>query len=304
MSHDTFDADLANDYDSLIRHPLPDSSGGQRWPVLISAQPNGFRPLTIDLRTPKGPGPHPVVVYIHGGGWAFGHALVLTKKLQDMAIVDTLLAAGFAWAGINYRLSSEAQFPAQLHDCKAAVRYLRHHAGPLGLDPARIAAMGESAGGHLAAFLGLTGTRGDLEGDVGVTGVSSAVQAVVNWYGPADFLTMNGQRPDISRQADDDPENMEAWLIGAPLQRAPNLARAASPLYHVSADSAPMLIHHGDSDRLVPVAQSRLLAAAIAKAGGVVDLVEIAGADHCFWQGDTASIMPQVVAFLRQHMPG
>lgn len=304
MALDTFDRDLANDYDCLIRQPVISASGAKRWPVLISAQPIGYRPLTIDLRLPPGPGPHPVLVYIHGGGWAFGHASVLTRKLEDMAIVDTLLAAGYAWAGINYRLSSEAQFPAQLHDCKAAVRYLRHHSGALGLDPGRIAAMGESAGGHLAAFLGLTGARADLEGNLGVSGVSSAVQAVVNWYGPSDFLTMNGQRPDISRQAEDDPRNFEAWLVGAPLHDAPDLARAASPLYHVGPDSAPMLIHHGTSDRLVPVAQSRMLAAAIAAVGGVVDLIEIDGADHCFWQGDTSAIMPQVVAFLRRHLPG
>jgi acetyl esterase/lipase len=304
MEADTFDRDLANDYDSLIRHPLPLPSGGKRWPVLISAQPIGYRPLTIDLRTPAGPGPHPVVVFIHGGAWLFGHQAVVNGVLEPMAIAETLLANGFAFAGINYRLSAEALFPAQLHDCKAAVRYLRKHAAALGLDGGRIAAMGESAGGHLTAMLALTGDNPAMEGDIGVTGISSAVQAAVNWYGPADFLTMNAQRPPHARQNHDSPTSPESLLVGAPVQSAPELARAASPISYVTGRNAPMLIHHGDRDRLVPVDQSRDLAAAIRAKGGKVELVEVPGADHCFWQGDTRQIMAQTLAFLRNHMPG
>ncbi len=213
-----------------------------------------------------------------------------------------MLGAGYAVARIAYRLSGEAQFPTQLHDCKAAVRYLRKHAGVLGLDPKRFAALGASAGGHLACMLGVTGDRPELEGQVGVIGPSSAVQAVVDWYGPTELLTMDEQLGPTTFQPHNDPASPEARLVGGPIQQVKDKTRAASPVTYVSASAPPFLIQHGTADRIVPVGQGRALAAALTKSGTTVEFVEVVGADHCFWGVDPAPIMPKVLAFLNANL--
>ena len=134
--------------------------------------------------------PAPLVVWIHGGGFMFGDRRYLPETLRPNQVFDALLDAGLAVATIDYRHALEAPFPAQLHDAKAAVRYLRAHADELGISTERIGVMGESAGGHIAALVGLTAHRADLEGTHGVVGPSSAVDVVVDWYGPADLTTM------------------------------------------------------------------------------------------------------------------
>ena len=197
--------------------------------------------------------------------------------------------AGIACATVDYRHALEAPFPAQLHDIKAAVRYLRGHADALGIDPDRIGAWGESAGGHLAALLGVTGTREDLEGGLGMRGHSSSVSAVVDFYG-------------VSSLPDMPPMDTPAGLMSGALVAAvppgmsmepgpmlvggtanPVLLAAASPLGYVAADAAPFLLIHGDSDGLVPLSQSELLAGALAAAGVRNELVIIEGGDHCFF---------------------
>ncbi|MCP4386328.1 MAG: alpha/beta hydrolase [Hyphomicrobiales bacterium] len=183
--------DIAADYDRSLRHSVSLEDGRKYWPELFFARPGGFRPLTLDLHIPSGGSSFPAVVYIHGGAWMMGHPKVDNPILNAMDIVGNLNAAGFAVARISYRMSAEALFPAQLQDCKAAVRYLRKHCKSLHIDPERFAAMGESAGGHLACLLGLTGDRPDLEGALGETEPGSNVQAVVDWYGP-DRLSDNG----------------------------------------------------------------------------------------------------------------
>ena len=170
--------------------PRVTADGSRRFEGLTYAAPIGYRPLQLDVWVPSSPSRPPLVVWVHGGAWLFGDRRYLPETLRPNELFDALLDAGLAVATIDYRHSLEARFPAQLHDAKAAVRYLRAYADVLGVDPSRIGACGESAGGHLAALLGLTSTRPELEGALGVVGESSRVDAVVDWYGVADVAAI------------------------------------------------------------------------------------------------------------------
>jgi acetyl esterase/lipase len=152
----------------------------------------GFRRLSMDIWLPRNTdgGPVPLVVWIHGGAFQLGDRRELPPTFQPDSVFRLLNEAGIACATVDYRHALEAPFPAQLHDIKAAVRYLREHADVLGIDPERIGAWGESAGGHLAALLGLTGGRADLEGGLGVQGQPSSVSAVVDFYGVSSLTQM------------------------------------------------------------------------------------------------------------------
>jgi acetyl esterase/lipase len=241
----------------------------------------GFRPLQLDVWVPDGPRP-PLVVWIHGGAWLFGDRRYLPETLRPDQLFDALLARGLAVASIDYRHSHEAKFPAQLHDCKAAIRYLRHYADALGVDTARIGVWGESAGGHLAALLALTGRRSSLEGELGVLGPSSAVDVCVDWYGPSDLEAIPERSfpPEIAAilplELTESPE--EVLLAG--LDAATR--RDSAPVSHVRAGSPPFLLVHGSADRVVPLEQSEQLAAALVSAGGQAELVVVPGADHIF----------------------
>ena len=185
-------------------------------------------------------------------------------------------------ASVDFRLSGEAHWPAQVHDAKSAVRWLRARAGGLGVDPARVGAWGESAGGHLAALLGLTGA--ELDGEVGVLGPSSAVDAVVAWYAPSDLAT-------VAAGVGADPmavDSREALLLGAPVPAVPELAAQASPLSHVHPGAPPFLLLHSRDDRLIPCDQSERLADRLGQAGAPVELEAYPGAGH-MWLG-----MPQI----------
>ncbi len=251
----------------------------------------GFRRLAMDIWLPRQATatPVPLVVWIHGGAFQLGDRRELPPTFAPDSVFRLLNEAGIACATIDYRHALEAPFPAQLHDIKAAVRYLRGHADVLGIDPGRIGAWGESAGGHLAALLGLTGGREDLEGALGVPGHSSAVSAVVDFYG-------------VSSLPDMPPMDAPAGLMSGALVAAvppgmsmepgpmlvggtadPSLLAAASPLGYVTAGAAPFLLIHGDSDGLVPLSQSELLAGALTDAGVRNELIAIEGGDHCFF---------------------
>jgi acetyl esterase/lipase len=242
----------------------------------------GYRPLQLDLWVPDSPAPAPLVVYVHGGGFMFGDRRYLPETLRPGQLFEALVAAGLAVATIDYRHALEAPFPAQLHDAKAAVRYLRAHAQDLGISTERIGVMGESAGAHIAALVGLTAHRPDLEGPHGVVGPSSAVDVVVDWYGPADLGTMPRVQlpPAIAAKlppemATPPEEHLTRGLEGAALADA-------SPVTHVTAGAPPFLLVHGTADWLVPYAQSEQLAAALRDAGVPVDLVPVEGAEHIF----------------------
>lgn len=250
----------------------------------------GFRRLAMDIWLPRtAAGPVPVVVWIHGGAFQLGDRRELPPTFAPESVFRLLNEAGIACATVDYRHALEAPFPAQLHDLKAAVRYLREHADTLGIDAGRIGAWGESAGGHLAALLGLTGHRDDLEGGLGVQGHSSAVSAVVDFYGVSslpDMPAMNippGMMNGPLSAAVPDGMTLEPgpMLVGGTADAA--LLAAASPLGYVTAEAPPFLLIHGDSDGLVPLSQSELLAATLADANVRHELITIRGGDHCFF---------------------
>jgi len=227
-------------------------------------------------------GPSPVVVFLHGGGWRLGsrHSAGPAYAKAQPGPFEQFAAAGIAVASIDYRLSGEAVWPAQLHDAKAAVRWLRARAAELTIDADRIAAWGESAGGHLAELLGLTGDDAALEGQIGVVGPSSRVDAVAAWYAPSDIgavATDLGTDPT-------DPSSREAQLIGAAAPTVPELAAQASPITHVSPAAPPFLLLHGRADRMVPGVQSERLYTALSTAGADVEIYLYDGANH-MWLG-------------------
>jgi acetyl esterase/lipase len=275
--------------------------GGRVWRELFYAQPFGFRALTLSLAVPSGVGPHPVVIYIHGGGWMQGHPHSMHPNLADMGFVDKLLASGYAVARISYRLSSEGKFPTQIQDCKAALRYLAHHADLFGIDPARMAALGESAGGHLAILLGLE-TPAEFEGEEGLFGPTPKLRAAVDWYGVTDILQLDAQSLPNARFRHDTAESASGRLIGGRPSDHPDAARHASPITWVNANAAPMLIQHGVHDSVVPPGQGESLYAALVAAGVKAEWHPIENADHCFIGADTTPIMPRVLAFLNEHL--
>jgi acetyl esterase/lipase len=226
-------------------------------------------PLLLDLYTPKQLGKKlPVIVWLFGGGWKMGS--------KDFCPIAYMAASNVAIVSINYRLSGSAPYPAQIFDCKGAVRWLRANADRYHLDADHIGVFGASAGGHLAALLGTTAGNAELEGDVGGnTNYSSTVQAVCAFYPPTD-LDLLVTNP-ASRNA---ANTMVGKLLGGSLNEHLALAARASPLRFVSRDSAPFFLLHGEKDSLVPVQQSELLYAALKKAGVEAQLVIVPGKGH------------------------
>ncbi len=253
---------------------------------------NGHERQTLDLHVPGGKraGRMPTVVFIHGGGWRNG------RKSTSTAL--PLIVRGYAVAGIGYRLSDAAQFPAQIHDCKAAIRWLRANADRYGLDPDRIGVWGQSAGAHLAALLGTAGDVAELEGDLGERGVSSRVQAVCDAYGPADFLL-----GDIGGRSDN-PSGPVALLLGGPPMERRELARRASPVHWISPDDAPTLILQGGLDRTVPPVQSRTLAERLRAAGVETELLEFPEASHGGPEFKSPETLAKIAAFFDKHLKG
>jgi acetyl esterase/lipase len=220
----------------------------------------------LDLYVPeKASSPVPVIVWIHGGAWRAG-----SKDGAGPAL--RFAGRGYAVASINYRLSQHATFPAQIEDCKAAIRWLRANARTYHLDPDRIGVWGSSAGGHLVALLGTSGDVRELEGKDGPLDRSSRVQAVVDWFGPTDVTKMGGSH--------DGPRSPEALLLGGPVQVNIERAARANPITYVSKDDPPFLILHGDADPTVPFNQSELLEQALKKAGVDVTFRPVKGAGH------------------------
>lgn len=233
----------------------------------------GARSLHLDLYLPeKASKALPLIIWIHGGAWRAG-------SKNDPVPPLPLAAEGYAVASVEYRLSQEAIFPAQINDCKAAVRWLRANAARYHLDPAKFVAWGASAGGHLAALLGASDGVAALEGDVNNLKESSGVQAVVDWYGPSDLLQIGIPESDIEHN---DPGSPESQLIGGAIPENKGKAVAASPITYVSKKSPPFLILHGDKDRSVPFNQSELLDAALKKAGVDSTFIPVKGVGHGF----------------------
>jgi len=226
---------------------------------------------SLDLYLPEqraSEDPLPVVVFVHGGGWQNGD-----KGRGGLRVGPYVAGGEYIGASIGYRLTDEAQWPAQIHDCKAAIRWIKAHAGEYGLDPDRIAVMGTSAGGHLVAMLGVSAGTAELDGEIGPhPEVDASVACVVNYFGPSDLLAMGGWH--------DAPDSPESKLVGGPVQELRDTARDASPISHVSADAAPMLLIHGTEDRIVPYDQSVALKDGLVAAGAWAALLTVEGGGH------------------------
>jgi acetyl esterase/lipase len=238
--------------------------------------------------------PLPLVIWIHGGAWLGG------SHANPSALF--LLEEGYAVASIEYRFSQHAIWPAQAHDCKSAIRFLRANAAKYGVDPDRFAVGGESAGGHLAALIGTSGDVADVEGDLGTTGVSSRVHAVVDEFGPTDLTLMGEQSNGRSMIQHDAPDSPESRLMGGPIQEKQELAKTANPLTYVDKADPPFLILHGDQDNLVPLAQSEILAKALTDAGVEVTMQTLEGAGHGGPQFFSTESREQIKEFLAKHL--
>jgi acetyl esterase/lipase len=248
----------------------------------------GHERQRLDLYLPeKADRPLPLIVWIHGGAWLAGNKDGGGPPLP-------YAGKGYAVASINYRLSQHAKFPAQIEDCKAAIRWLRANAKKYQLDPDRFAVWGASAGGHLVALLGTSGDVKDLEGDGGNLEQSSRVQAVVDWFGPTDMTKMGGRH--------DAPESPESKLLGGPVQDNKDKAARANPITYVSKDDPPFLIMHGDEDKTVPFSQSELLAEALKNAGVEVTLTRIEGAGHGGREFSSEANRKIIAEFLDRHL--
>lgn len=256
---------------------------------------NGHASQALDLYVPmnKTAGvatPPPLIVFIHGGGWQAGS--------KQMCPARAFLAKGYAVASVEYRFSDVAIFPAQVEDCKAALRWLRAHAGEHGYNADKIAVWGPSAGGHLVSMLGVTGHLRDF--DVGENlDQSSQVQAVIDCYGPIDFEHYgDGPNPGIR----DDRRGTVTKLLGGAIKDKLDLARRASPITHVQKDAAPFLILQGDADPLVPVQQSRLIDEKLKSLGVESTLKILPGAGHGGPQFQSAETVGWIEAFLNKHL--
>ncbi|WP_174297696.1 alpha/beta hydrolase [Sphingomonas bacterium] len=230
----------------------------------------GYRPQIVDIYVPPSPGPHPLVLYIHGGGWMAGQTRQSGALADFPKVLAALAAEGFTVASLEYRLSGEARFPAQLQDANAALRFLRAHAREYAIDPTRVGLWGGSAGGHLAALTAVTCRDTALDPAAGNDG---CVQAAVTWYGVYDFAGMT---------ATPDGNAAGAKLLGCEGTCPADRIRAVSPVTYIDAKDPPFLLIHGTDDHTVPVAQSHLGEAALRKVGVPVESIYIPGVDHSF----------------------
>ncbi|GAB78410.1 Acetyl esterase/lipase [Austwickia chelonae] len=285
----------------------------------------------LDLYLPRErSGPFPLVIFVHGGAWSFGDKAMPLRS--NYGRLRSLLADhGYAVASVRYRFVDKAAFPAQLHDVKAAVRYLRGHAAELDLDPRRFAVAGDSAGGHLADLVGLVpdhrpaptptddpGTdpdgnderparpvEPDLEGELGDTTVSSAVQAVISYYGVSDLVGLfddrdhagcrsrsRGEKTAEGKLVRGDPEHGEGRIA----------ATAASPLTYATRTRVPMLFLHGTRDCIVPHAQSQRIYDAVRAHGSPTELVLVPGGHSAPRFYEEPEIQSKVVEFLARHL--
>ncbi len=235
---------------------------------------------TLDLYLPKTRAADarlPVIVFIHGGGWVGGN-----KSAGRAALQEFVAGGNYAAVSVAYRLAGEARWPAQIHDAKAAIRWIRANAASLGLDSDRIGVIGTSAGGTLAVLLGASRGVNDLEGEVGPhLGISSRVTCVVNRFGRLDF----DAEPESARAAPSQAKALEGRLttmFGAPFSERRAAARNGSPITHVSPEDPPVLTLHGTRDELVPITQAESFDVAARRAGARHLLIRVVNGGHGF----------------------
>lgn len=222
---------------------------------------NGNTKQMLDLYIPAGvTTPTGLIIHIHGGAFMMG-----SKGVAEQPSFVTFYNNGYICADINYRLSGDTLWPAQIHDCKAAVRFLKTHAEEYHIDTCKIGVIGESAGGNLAAMLGTTGGRADLEGlHLGSVHASSRVQAVVDLFGPVNFLTMDAEALALGFVINTNSANSpESRLMGAPVQTIPELVTRANPTTYITVDDAAFFVSAGDVDHNIPYTQGQNFAASL-----------------------------------------
>jgi acetyl esterase/lipase len=230
----------------------------------------GFRPLVLDLYQPDSPGPHPLVLFVHGGGWIGGNTRHSGALADFPQVLAQLAAEGFVVASVEYRLSGEAPFPAAFQDVRAALRHLKDKAGQYRIDPTKVAVWGGSAGGQLAALAAVSCGDQSLDAQPTARG-SECVQGAAIWYGVFDFA------PVVDRG-----EAAANRYLGCSGSCAEGSVRRASPVAYVTADDPPFLLIHGEGDRTVDVSQSRDFEAALRKARVSVESLYIPDVDHSF----------------------
>ncbi len=254
----------------------------------------------MDIYLPSGSGPFPVVVIIHGGAFLGG------DKSGEASNAAALVANGIAAVSINYRLTSEAIFPAQIQDCKAAVRFLRANATKYNLNPDKIGSWGASAGGNLSAMLGTSSGVSELEGaSLGNSSFSSKVIASVDWFGPINFLTMDAEATalgfTINTNSSTSPESK---LMGAAVQTIPTLVAKANPSTYITSDDAAFFIQVGSMDRNIPYTQSLNFYNALKTVKGSSDVSYelLDGAGHGGTQFSASSNMAKVTTFFSKYL--
>jgi triacylglycerol lipase len=240
-------------------------------------------PLALDIYMPRGPGPFPGVLVVHGGAWTMG------SRVQLAAIANALAENGYTAATISYRLAPKHPFPAQIYDCQAAVRWIRVHADEFKLDPSRIGGFGYSAGGQLVALLGTLGDNDFREQGVPENAPSARLQAVVAGGAPCDFRPLPAQSTRL------------AYWLGGTRAEKPELYRIASPAAFVSTDDPPMFFFHGARDMLVPAHSPQRMVALLSAAGVGAEMRLIPQAGHIEALFDRETLR-QALAFADQHL--
>ena len=250
--------------------------------------------LALDLYMPADANNPPLLVWVHGGAWRAGSR----KSVSTLALVQ----AGYAMASTSYRLSGVAPFPAQSHDIKAAIRFLRAHAADYGYDASRIGILGSSAGAHLAALVGVTNGNAELEGNVGGNlEQSSDVHAIVAYYPATNLVSILDQSTPFGLNLR--VPALEA-LLGGPVEEKSDLARLASPVFHVDADDPPLFLLHGDQDPQMPINQSHELHGAYKQHGLTAEFEVVHGSPHGGPAFYDAGRNRMVGSFLDAHLRG
>ena len=245
--------------------------------------------LLLNMARPKdGIGPFPAVLCIHGGGFRAGNREGHNKRCVALA------QEGFVAVTVEYRLAPKYQFPAAVYDVKAAVRWLRANAARYHIDAEHIGVTGDSAGGHLAYFLGVTGGVKQFEGDDGNAGFSSRVSCVVSYYGPTDFTQSYGKSVDAAQ--------VLPLFFGGDLDQARQKHIVGSPLNWVTPEAAPTLIIHGTDDKYVAYEQAGWIRDRLAACGVEVDLLTLPGAGHGFKGADAQKAESALMAFFEKHL--